>query len=213
MPIYPDLNLVYVHIPKTAGGAIEELLEPWKAPGPKTLFGRLRSRLPFRQDIRHAYIPGHATAAELQHWMGAEAWARARSFAVVRDPYARIISEYEYVRQTPTHHRHERAKKMDFADYIAGRKLDQASFLTDARGKLLVNRILHFENLHGDLNALLAECGLNVALPERGSRNSSRKAPQSTYLTPRAIRLINDGAAADFDLLGYARLDADAKAA
>ena len=45
MPYYPEFDLVFIHIPKTAGGAIEELLLPYKAPGRKTLLRRLAAKL------------------------------------------------------------------------------------------------------------------------------------------------------------------------
>ena len=45
MPYYPDLNLIFIHSPKTAGGAIEEVLLPWKAGGKKTPLRRVLARL------------------------------------------------------------------------------------------------------------------------------------------------------------------------
>lgn len=106
MPIYPDLNLVFVHFPKTAGVAIEELLDPYKAPGQKALANRVLAKLPLPRDVNAAYIPGHATALYLRRRMGAALWKSYVSFAVVRNPYDRAISAYEFERQPPRHHRH-----------------------------------------------------------------------------------------------------------
>ena len=58
MPYYPELNLIFIHIPKTAGGSIEELLLPFKAPGKKTAFRRIAAKLALPQDGNAAYIPG-----------------------------------------------------------------------------------------------------------------------------------------------------------
>lgn len=208
MPVYPPKKLIYVHIPKTAGGAIEELLLPYKAQGRKTVIGQLRSKLPFQQNIDRAYIPGHATAAELMGWMGGQLWSEYVAFTVVRNPYDRVISEYEYVRQNPRHHRHKRALSTDFETYIQDRKLSQMPFLTGRDGTLLVQKIFRFEDLHSQLNTFFDTHGVGERLPERGNRNSSQKKPRDHYLTPRAIEIINSGASDDFDHLRYDRLDA-----
>jgi hypothetical protein len=203
MPIYPDLNLVFVHIPKTAGGAIEELLQPYKAPGRKTVVNRLIAKLPIQSDIMRAYIPGHATARYLRSRMGRKTWEAYTSFAVVRNPYEQAISAFEFERQTPRHHRHKRTRKMSFEDYVADRSLAQSRFVCDRDGRVIVDHLIRFETLHLDLDAFFEQRGVTERLPRAGNKNTSQKKAIETYLTATALRTINEKCATDFEVLNY----------
>ena len=203
MPIYPALNLIFVHVPKTAGGAIEELLEPYKAPGQKTLFNRLVAKLPLKRGIDRAYFPGHASALYLRRRIGHANWAAYTSFAVVRNPYDQAISAYEFERQNPRHHRHARSSQMSFLDYVKKRNLGHSAMLCDRAGQVIVDRIIKFETLHEELDAFFAELGIAERLPRHGDRNSSTKKTRESYLTPAAVEVINAKAGADFRNFGY----------
>jgi len=203
MPIYPALNLVFVHVPKTAGGAIEELLAPYKAPGRKSTFNRVVAKLPIKRDITRAYIPGHATARYLRRRIGTEQWNAYGSFAVVRNPYDQVISAYEFERQNTRHHRHSRSVRMTFLDYVKARDLGQSAFVCDRNGCVIVDHLIKFETLHADLDAFFAELNIAERLPRQGSRNSSDKKPRESYLTPEVISVINSKTRADFDNFGY----------
>ncbi|MBC2834809.1 sulfotransferase family 2 domain-containing protein [Paragemmobacter straminiformis] len=204
MPYYPELDLIFIHIPKTAGGAIEDLLLPYKAAGRKTLGRRLAAKLALPQDARAAYIPGHATAAWHRRVMGAAVFDAARRFAVVRNPYDRLISSYEFIRQNPLHHRHKRTAGQGFTEFLNARQMSQMPFLLDRDGRMLVDHIVRFEALAGELAALFDRLGIPLALPAHGNRNSSAKKDRSHYLTPEALGLINRACAEDFRRLGYA---------
>lgn len=203
MPIYPALNLVFVHVPKTAGGAIEELLEPYKAPGRKTTFNRLVAKLPIKRDIARAYIPGHATALYLRRRMGSKQWDAYISFAVVRNPYDQAISAYEFERQNTRHHRHSRSVRMSFLNYVKARDLGQSAFVCDQSGRVIIDQLIKFESLHADLDAFFADLNIKERLPRQGSRNTSDKKPRKSYLTPEVISVINTKTRADFDNFGY----------
>jgi hypothetical protein len=207
MPIYPQHKLTYIHIPKTAGGSIERLLEPYKAQGSKTALNRILRLLPIKRNIDRAYIPGHATALKHRAWMGSDLWETFTSFTVVRNPYDRLISEYEYVRQTPRHHRHKHTNTLAFEDYLAERSATQMSFITNKSGDIIVDHILRFEELHDGLDTLFAQLGIAERLPHKSDLNSSNKKARSAYLSPEAIEIINTKAAQDFKRLGYTILD------
>lgn len=206
MPYYPELNLIFIHIPKTAGGSIEELLLPFKAPGKKTAFRRIAAKLALRQDGKAAYIPGHSTAAWHRRVLGAAVFDGARRFTVVRNPYDRLISAYEFIRQNPRHHRHARTAGQSFADFLRARQMSQMPFLLAADGSMLVEHVVRFETLGPELAGLFARLDVPLALPEGGKRNSSAKKDRSHYLTPEVLALINQACAEDFRRLGYAML-------
>lgn len=206
MPYYPDFNLIFIHIPKTAGGSIEELLLPYKAPGKRTPFRRIAAKLALPQEARAAYIPGHSTAAWHRRVLGPKVFDSARRFAVVRNPYDRLISAYEFIRQNPRHHRHARTAGQSFADFLKSREMSQMPFLLASDGRMLVEHIVKFEALGPELAALFARLGVPMSLPPDGKRNSSDKKDRSHYLTPEVLALINRACAEDFRRLGYAML-------
>lgn len=207
LPYYPDLDLIYIHIPKTAGGAIEAALLPWKAGGQKTPLRRVLARLAVPQDPCAAYIPGHSTALWHKRVLG-KAFDGARRFSVVRDPYDRAISAYEFIRQTSRHHAHRKVAKVDFTQFLRMRPLSQVPFLTGRDGRILVEHLVRFEDLPEGLDTLFAELGVPARLERAKDRNASAKQPRESYLTPQNVALINRACAADFRLLGYAMLPA-----
>lgn len=202
MPYYPQFNLIFVHIPKTAGGAIEELLLPYKAPGMKTPFRRVAAKMAMRQDMLKAYIPGHSTAQWHHRVMGRN-FFNTRRFAVVRDPYSRLISSYEFIRQNPNHHSHGIIKRMSFTEFLKYRPMSQMPFLLNSSGVRLVDHIVRFENLDFELAALFSKLQIPLKLPAGGKRNSSKKMDTEDYLSPEAITLINNACAEDFRRLCY----------
>lgn len=203
MPIYPDLQLVFVHNPKTAGGSIGQLLQRYQAQGAKTPYNRLLAKFPFPRAVTRSYWPVHASARYIRARMEKNDWDRYTSFSIVRNPYDLAISHYEFVRQTPTHHRNKRALNADFESYIASRPLTQMPQFADQNGRVIVDHLLQFETLHKEIDLLFASLGISERLPRFGNANSSQKAARVSYLTPRAISIINAKAAQDFDVFGY----------
>lgn len=204
MPVYPDLGAIFVHIPKTAGGAIEEYLAPWALPRPSGPGARLLSHLPVAQTLGTVYLRGHDSAAWLRVKIGAAAFDAHFSFAIVRNPYDRLISSYEHVRQTPRHHKHAAAQAWGFERFLARRRrLDQVRYLGDRAGRLIVDHLIAFERLGHDLPPVFDRLGVPGMIGGERARNATVKRSPQTYLTPAALSLINRRAAADFALLGY----------
>jgi len=97
MPIFPKSNIVYLHIPKTAGTSVEQALAEKEGlvkwpPGPKPhyaptyWYGHWEAK-------GHSFQ--HATWAEIQEVMG-KSINDYTVFATVRDPWARIVSEIKF---------------------------------------------------------------------------------------------------------------------
>ena len=208
---YPERNLIFIHVPKTAGTAINRLLEPFQTAGEKTQWRRFLNNLPVRQNPDRIFIPVHASAAWHRRALGPEIYDNAASFAVVRDPYRRLISAYEFVRQTPEHRRYERTLKLDFTAYLRSRysRLSQLRFIgTPDRSRVMVKHIFRFETLHDDLNPFLSGLGIDAALPIGGNLKTSEKMPLDHYLTAENIEIINRACDADFRFLGYPKREA-----
>ena len=97
MPVYRTNELLHLHVPKTGGTAIERYFDSvddmvWGLP---SWFGQ-------QQRDGRWYEFQHLTLTELRGFVGDE-FAGFESFAVVRDPYARLVSEFLW-RQTIIEH-------------------------------------------------------------------------------------------------------------
>lgn len=87
MPLYrnADKLVCFVHIPKTGGSTVEEVL---KAAGAAQAL-KYHKRLGYSNAT-----PQHMDWAVLRHWIPASFYDYA--FAVVRNPFARLVSEYRW---------------------------------------------------------------------------------------------------------------------
>jgi hypothetical protein len=141
---------VFVHVPKTGGQSIVQLMgvDPYK-PNAEQLTGMV-----------DGVQLSHLTAAEIAARIGQQ---RGRKwFAVVRNPWDRLVSEYAYrIKQgvfkympgKPTFREFIRfvtlCRSDRMTDAEGGRHLlPQLVFVCDRFGGLLVDAVYHFEELH-----------------------------------------------------------------
>ena len=95
MPIDRARKLLFVHIPKTAGTSVEELLGlrgPWQEENINTCFGLIQSLSLLKEGFRSNFLQ-HLTLAELSRLLGSDLQG-CIPFAVVRDPWTRLISSF-----------------------------------------------------------------------------------------------------------------------
>lgn len=78
MPLYRRHNAAFVHVPKTGGQTVEAML------GPGELYG-------VAVDVELSHLGAAAVRAHDPTF-----WAGAFTFAFVRDPWDRVVSEYFY---------------------------------------------------------------------------------------------------------------------
>ncbi|MCP5074350.1 MAG: sulfotransferase family protein [Rhodobacteraceae bacterium] len=200
-------QFLFVHVPKTGGSSIRHALQPFARRKSGTLFRRALSNLPVQEHPGQVYLRTHDTAAWARQKLGREVYNNLYSFAVVRDPYARAISYYEYLRQNPKHPKHRQALQWSFGDYLrwverkpCQRGQTQSSFLCDEKGQRLVMWVLQFESLNTEFGIINDLLGMQLQLPQK---NTTAKLPMETYLQTDNRRLIEEIYAEDFDRFGY----------
>jgi hypothetical protein len=219
MPVFHKHKLIHIHIPKTAGTAIEAYFHEigdmkW---GPESWVG---------QANKHGrwYEFQHLSLQELRTLANA-AFDGYMSFAVVRDPYTRMISDYLWRRWIQHQYPDSATQFFDsfetflkaipkdintnWLDHILGADKKWANFLihirpqyqyvSDSEGNCLVDEILKFEHLHLDMARLLKRYGLST---------NSIKSPQirglKEYYNRAQLDLINESYAKDFEYYSYA---------
>jgi hypothetical protein len=198
---------IFVHIPKTAGQSIEHVFLAkhglgWdtRAPlllranhdparGPKRL-----AHLYAREYVELGYVDGRAFDSFFR-------------FSVVRNPYARVISQYRFKMQE------RRGEPLTLKEYIDQRVLPdssdwefhnmvpQATFVLDRGGKVIVDEILRFEDLPGAFAPVAQRIfGEAVKLPHV---NRSTGPDVADEFDAGLKRLVYRRYEKDFDLFGY----------
>jgi len=170
---------LFVHIPKTAGVSIEQVFLrlvglSWETRAPLLL-------RPNDDPRRGPPRLAHLTAAEYVSCghLTAESFASHFKFAFVRNPWARLVSEYKYRRYPGT---------IDFKRYlfehlpVAGwtdtyrHVMPQYDFLFDGAGRLLVDFVGRFERLQADFDAVRSRLGIPCTeVPHANSSASDRR--------------------------------------
>lgn len=203
------LRFVFVHIPRTAGTSVETALAPYA-----------RDPIGFTAHQNTVLAHKHATAVELRALVGPEIWRRYFTFSIVRDPWARMYSDYHFFRDVAPrlragfnpveHHLTDMAAAHPFDAWLhtCADQLDiaQSGYLTDPHGALLVDHIARFEDIATHFAQICRHLGVDAPLPRV---NRTRHGDHRRAYTPAAAALVARYAADDLTRFGY-RFDAPA---
>lgn len=180
-------SYIFIHINKTAGTSIG------KAIG-----------LP---------VKDHLTANEVLSRIGRDKWDAAYKFTLVRNPWDKVVSHYEYRRKK---NKTEIASRgISFSDWVRmtyGVQRDtfyydnprsfqaQVEWLKDADGKLSMDFIGKFESINEDFDHIRKVIGLGTELPRL---NASQRAGYQSYYDADTRKIVADWFAEDIQAFGY----------
>ena len=112
-------QLIFLHIPKTAGWALHEVLQP--------VFGEAHSlRINTEEDLaalrrlspadfaKYRYISGHFSFADVKDKRS----PTSLLVSIVRDPIRRIVSEFNYMSSWEAHPYYHLCKDQRFSEYV-----------------------------------------------------------------------------------------------
>jgi len=235
----PRRKLEFVHITKTGGTAIETAAADqakimWGAchyrsisyqkcdnPDWPKVEKRIAERMP--PGLFYQGEPWHCP----HHWQLPNMFEEVDTFAVVRNPYERVVSEYycsAYGYKGPDPDKVETfqnwvtANVTEVARDIRGHMLPQNYYVYDLNGDKVITHVLHYENLSNEFDALMQEYGISIKLPSKGDSapmfhtydhskqyqgESGSKHMTVNDLSPENIQTINKIYARDFELFGY----------
>lgn len=198
---------IFIHIPKTGGTSIEDILWPDESDRvPENLFGGYVSQ------YSNKYQTGglqHLTALQVRNEVGRSTFESYYKFAIVRNPWEKAVSQFSYIRK--------RKYLMDFIGmtrWTTFRKYltliskkehvqwkPQSDFILDEQGKLIVDKVIRFENLAEGFVEVAEQMGLGGA--NLSHTNKSQRRPYHSYYSTKALALVREMYADDINFFCY----------
>ena len=182
---------IFVHIPKTGGVSIA-----------KALFGNLAA--------------GHCTVSDHRFFFGDDAYDSMFTFAFVRNPYDRLVSAYDFLRQGGMTKRDRKWSEKNLTQYGSVNEFVEAWIRTEnvdswvhfrrqadfVKGKhpIDVDFIGKTENIKKDFKKVSAKIGHYKELPHL---NKSGKNKYFERLNKKSKKIINKKYKKDFELFSY----------
>ncbi|MCG3119056.1 MAG: hypothetical protein ALAOOOJD_01384 [bacterium] len=184
-PLAVQRGFFFIHINKTGGSSIEQALG-----------------LNF----------GHRTALEKISELGKDTWKKLFSFAIVRNPWDRVVSHYHY--RVMTNQTALGTKAVDFNEWVKLAYGDNAPeyynkpkmfmpqwhWLIDENGKQAVNFIGRFENLQADFAKICLLLNREAELPhlKKSDRGDYRQ-----YYNDASLAIVGRWFQTDIEKFGY----------
>lgn len=204
MPVFNAYNLLFIHIPKTAGGSVEDLLSNLshqKLKSKPMFFDRLarvhelgqnKSRILFGIDSRRIVLQ-HLTPMEMigLGYISAQKYKNMNRFTIIRNPVQRAISQYF------SHNRYKKFRCFeDFVDrFIYGElsshndvshRRPQSDFLWLGNKQDPQIKLIKFENLEVELRCYLSHLGITY---QQLSKKNAASKKTSGFTISRECRL------------------------
>ncbi len=206
MLISDSHQFIFVHIRKAAGSSIRDTLEPLSLVKPTDNWSKIKSRfLRTEKNYKKYAFRQHDSINVAKTLMPPELFESYFKFAFVRNPWDRLVSEYEFIRRRPDHGRHSKVMKMGFEKYIVyqSKRFDahQINMLADKNGNLLMDFIGKFENLHDDWNRVTDKLGIENK--ELTHRKKAGIKDYNSYYTDESRALVSELWKRDIEAFGY----------
>lgn len=170
MLISDSKQFVFVHVPKTGGSSLHRLLKPHALDkNPNRVYSLLRP-LGLPRDYRRFRFLTHGPLIAAERVMPAPTFHSYFKFAFVRNPWARLVSEYNALMGKPHHRRHRRVARLGgFAQYLLGEAPsvvgNQLDLLLDSTGRIGVDFVGRFETLADHIREVCDRLSIPSELP------------------------------------------------
>ena len=178
---------IFIHINKTAGTSIGNAIG-----------------LP----IKH-----HRTAREVIASIGKDKWNTAYKFTLVRNPWDKVVSHYEYRRKR--NKTEVASRNISFSEWVKmtyGQEKDpyyynnpkafqpQVEWLKDDEGKISIDFIGKFETINEDFEQIKKAIGIEAELPHL---NPTKRAAYQSYYYDETREIVAHWFREDIEVFGY----------
>jgi len=162
-------KVIFFHLPKNAGTSISNLLlknesyyYSW------VILSKILRRFSKKDNFffdnfqkKIHFFRSHETVKSIQNKISSKIFDNYFKFAIVRNPYSRFVSRYNYTKLVTKN------KNIKFSEFVKeyvelGMITDkQYKFLLNNNGDIGVNKILKFENISKDINEIANRISVN----------------------------------------------------
>jgi len=201
MPYFKNLNILFIHIPKTGGSVIaDEITKKGKR---RVSSGRRHNRLPKpynKKSLQHQFYTTLYKYRDRLHIN----FKNIKIFSVVRNPYDRTISDLFYNNLIKEDFSPDKVfdvlkNNYLYKDNYDNHNVPQYKFVTDKNEKLIPNiRIFKTETLNKDNKLINDYLKIDINIVQKNVNKDYSK-----YLNKKSINLINEFYYKDFELFNY----------
>lgn len=226
-------KFIFVHIQKCAGTSVTRALDPilqWN----DIQCGGSKYGEQFQQIYRQRFgLHKHSSAHEILEVVGEELWNEYFTFSVVRNPFARAVSLYTYVKRMVNDrglkkyirfYGKEKNQQLwswpltkafletrNFSEFIRHKNFSHArgsqplfSFLSDKDGKnLIVDQTGKLENIEEDFDLIRTRIGSNPLSLGKDNISLKKKTYREFYMSDEDYELIYNLYKVDFEQFKY----------
>ncbi|OGT80595.1 MAG: hypothetical protein A3H91_16935 [Gammaproteobacteria bacterium RIFCSPLOWO2_02_FULL_61_13] len=200
-----EKKCIFIHIPKCGGGSVENLIWGWPRRTSDLWMG-------FVSEYHNKYQTGglqHLLGTQIRQEFGNEIFSAYFKFAIVRNPWDRLYSQYHYMKQ-----------RRDLREFIGMNEQDdfkryleliqrrnhvqwehQCRFICDENGEFLVDFLGRFENFDNDVGVILNRLGMEPR--ELPRVNRTEHGPYYEAYDAEDIDLVGSLYRDDIRLLAY----------
>ena len=163
-------KFIFIKTVKTAGTSVEVDLNKVLGPNdiatpiyPEVEGHKAQNYVLERPDSSAVNFKNHMPARQVKNLIGDDIWHSYYKFCVEREPIDKVVSYYSMLVNSPYHN--QETKNLSFDEFISQGKFPVDTYkYTDKEGALIVDNILHYENLSDELKSLAQNLGFSLTL-------------------------------------------------
>ncbi|OEI80502.1 hypothetical protein AST99_08915 [Formosa algae] len=180
-------NFVFIHIAKTGGTSVISIT------------GKAHRK--------------HLTVKQVIKYIGQKKWDNVYTFAIVRNPWAKVVSQYKF--RTKTNKSKMGDNPIDFKDWVKKVFVEkdkfyyhvrpllfapQVDWLKNNQGEIDLDKVIRFENLNEEYREVAQIIGIDPELPHL---NSTKPSDYKSYYDEETKNIIADWFAEDIKTFNY----------
>jgi len=205
-----DKRCIFIHIPKCGGTSIENIIWPnHEDRSEESLW------MGFVSKYHNKYQTGglqHLLAAQVMEEVGIGIFNSFYKFAIVRNPWDRIVSQFAYMQVRPDLMEFlgmsPDTEFKSYLDLIQTKQhvqwMQQTCFILDQNRKLLVDKVGRMETFQRDCTEILNRLGFADDQFDISHANRSKRKEIGFYYSDlESIQMVADIYADDIEFFGY----------
>ncbi|MEA1989603.1 MAG: sulfotransferase family 2 domain-containing protein, partial [Pseudomonadota bacterium] len=144
--------------------------------------------------------------------IGIDKWNSKLKFAIVRNPWDKVVSHYHY--RVKTNQTQLRDKPIPFKEWVKltyGEQvpfyfnhpemfIPQLDWITDKEGNIIVDEVIRFENLEQEFHDVMKKLSLNLYLPHV---NSTKRGSYRDYYDEETAEIVRSWFMRDIEYFKY----------